>query len=33
MLRKRKEPKAKKGVAEALLRDTQGAVAGKSCAV
>ena len=29
-MRKRKESKAKKGVAEALLRDTQGAVAGKN---
>ena len=29
MLRKRKEPKAKKSVAEALLRDTQGTAAQK----
>jgi len=33
MLGKRKEPKAKKSGAEALLRDTQGAVAGKKPAL
>jgi hypothetical protein len=32
MLRKWKEPKAKKNVAEALLRDTQSVVAGKTFA-
>jgi hypothetical protein len=33
MLRKRKEPKAKKSVAEAILQDMQGTAAEKLCAV